>query len=362
MRIGVIGTGSIATGAHLPAIAKLGGLLELVAVADLREDVARSVGDHYGVDAYTDYRELLARDDIDLVDICTPEFLHAEQTIAAAAAGKHVHCEKPMAGSVEEADAMIAACAEAGVRLMIGHSRRFTPRYIQLKAAIDSRDLGEVTFVRENERRPSAFPSAPPDPVRLWSPNAERGEKRPWIKLAGFTHGAAMTNAVHEMDLMRWFAGSEPVAVYAESRITDPEGEVPDFITCMIKFASGATGGSEIVNRLPPDHRIYHMTEVIGSLGSARAFDTEMTPISVDSAAGSTYPGNWRSLLHVDEAYEVELRGFAEAIRDNTPVPMDAWEARQAVAMSIAAVISSKEGRWVQMSEVGPTARTEHPR
>ena len=86
LRIGVIGTGSIATGAHLPAIARLEGLLELVAVADLRGDVARTVGAHYGVDAYDDYHALLDRDDVDLVDICTPEFLHAEQTLAAAAA------------------------------------------------------------------------------------------------------------------------------------------------------------------------------------------------------------------------------------------------------------------------------------
>ena len=175
LRIGVIGTGSIAAGAHLPAIAKLRGLLELVAVADVRPEVARFVGQTYGVDAYEDYRELLARDDVDLVDICTPEFLHAEQTIAAAEAGKHVHCEKPMASSVAEADAMIAACRRAGVRLMIGHSRRFTPRYIQIKAAIDAGEVGTVRFVRENERRPSAFTAAPPDPVAMWTAPGKSG-------------------------------------------------------------------------------------------------------------------------------------------------------------------------------------------
>ncbi len=356
MRIGVIGTGSIATGAHLPAIARLSGLLELVAVADLRGDVARSAGARYHVDAYDDYRELLARDDIDLVDICTPELLHAEQTIAAAEAGKHVHCEKPMASSVEEADAMIAACKRAGVKLMIGHSRRFTPRYARIKAAIDAGEIGNVTFVRENERRPAAFPSAPPDAVRLWAPAAGSGGSKPWTKLAAFTHGAAMTNAVHEMDLMRWFAGSEAVSVYAESRITDPEGEVPDFLTCMIRFANGSVGGSEIVNRLPPDHPIYHMAEVIGDAGSVRAFDTEMAPVSVGSANGAIFPGSWRSLLHVDEAYEHELRGFVEAIRDDSPVPMNPWEARQALAMSVAAVKSSKEGRWVDIAQVAGEA------
>jgi len=338
----------------LPAIAKLGGLLELVAVADVRPEVAASVGAFHGVDAYTDYRELLARDDIDLVDICTPEFLHAEQTIAAAEAGKHVFCEKPMASSVAEADAMIAACAAAGVRLMIGHSRRFTPRYQAMRAAIDSGELGAIQFVRENERRPSAFPSAPPDPVSLWAP--AEGSAKPWTKLAGFTHGAAMTNAVHEMDLMRWYAGSEPVAIYAESRITDPEGEVPDFLTCLVRFANGSTGGSEIVNRLPPDHPVYHMLEVIGDSGSAHAFDSEMSPLSVATAGRIEQAENWGSLLHVDSAYETELRGFAESILHATPVPMDAWEARQALAMSIASVLSSNEGRWVELTEVAPSS------
>src|SRR5215218_4850759 len=184
LRIGVIGTGSIATGAHLPAIASLGELFELVAVADVRPEVARFVGEQYGVDAYDDYRELLEREDVDLVNICTPEFLHAEQTIAAAAAGKHVHCEKPMAASVAEADAMIDACRRAGVRLMIGHSRRFTPRYRQIKAVIDAGELGSVRFVRENERRPSALTSAPEDSVSMWSAPGQGGAAKPWTKLA----------------------------------------------------------------------------------------------------------------------------------------------------------------------------------
>jgi predicted dehydrogenase len=355
LRVGVIGTGSIATGAHLPAITKLSGLLELVAVADVRPEVARLVGERYGVDAYDDYRALLERDDVDLVDICTPEFLHAEQAIAAAAAGKHVHCEKPMASSVAEADAMIDACRRAGVRLMVGHSRRFTPRYRQIRAAIDAGEVGIVRFVRENERRPSSFPAAPPDPVSMWMATGQSGAEKPWTKLAGFTYGAAMTNAVHEMDLMRWFAGSEPAAVYAESRITDPEGEVPDFLTCLVRFANGSVGGSEIVNRLPPDHPVYHMTEVIGDTGSTRAFDTAMAPLAVGSGAQMAYPDNWASLLHVDTAYETELRGFGEAILNDAPVPMDAWEARQALAMSLAAVRSSQEGRWVELTEMEPT-------
>ena len=96
------------------------------------------------------------------------------------------------------------------------------------------------------------------------------------------------------------------------------------------------------------------MTEVIGDAGSARAFDTGMAPLTVGCGEQSAFPGNWAGLLHVDSAYETELRGFAEAVVSDGPVPMDAWEARQALAMSLAAVRSSQVGRWVELAEMEP--------
>src|SRR6185312_3879961 len=130
LKVGLIGAGTIANSAHLPAIAHLHEELELVAVADVRLESAEKAAKAYGAEAwYSDYRELLARPDIDFVDICTPEFLHHEQVTAAADAGKHIHCEKPMSPTVAEADSMIEAARRNGVKFMIGHSRRFTPRY-----------------------------------------------------------------------------------------------------------------------------------------------------------------------------------------------------------------------------------------
>src|SRR5215218_3903572 len=348
LRVGLIGAGTIALSAHLPAIARLKGLVEFVAVADVRPAVAEAAAARYGAEAaYADYRQLLARPDVDLVDLCTPEFLHAEQTVAAAAAGKHVLCEKPMAATVAEADAMLDACRRAGIRLMIAHSRRFTPRYQRIRAAIDRGEIGEVRFVRENERRPRAMYEALDEPTDYWNPRAGEGDTRPWISLAGFSQGAALTNAVHETDLIRWFVGSEAVSVHAESRITDPEGEVPDFLTCLIRFANGAVGGTEVVNRLPSGYPVYHQIEVVGTEGVIRAFDSEMAPLRITGRDGARYPANWSTLLHIGSAYETEIRGFAEAIISDGPLPMDPFEARQALALSLAAVESSRERRWV---------------
>jgi len=129
IHLGLIGCGSIARSAHLPAMMRLRDRVKLVATADVDEKAAQAAAQPWGATAYTDYRALLARRDVEAVVIATPDFVHAEQTVAAAANAKHILCEKPMACSLTEADSMLDACRRAKVRLMIGHSRRFTSRY-----------------------------------------------------------------------------------------------------------------------------------------------------------------------------------------------------------------------------------------
>jgi myo-inositol 2-dehydrogenase/D-chiro-inositol 1-dehydrogenase len=345
--IGVIGCGTIANSAHLPAIRRLHDRLRLVAVADVREEQAARAAREYGAEAYyTDYRQLLARPDIAIVDVCTPEFLHGEQVAAAAAAGKHILCEKPMADSLAAADAMLDAARRAGVKFMVGHSRRFTPRYRQVRAAIDRGEIGAVRLVRENERRPRAMYDVLKLPSGYWEP-----EGKAWVRARGYTLGAALTNAVHETDLLRWFAGAEAESVYAESRITDPDGEVPDFITFTIRFRNGALGASEVVNRLPPGYPYYHQLEVFGTTGLIRATDPTMVTLTDYRAdAGLQQPLNFGTLLHIDEAYVAELRALVDAVVDDLPVPLPPEEARAALAIALAAVRSSEEGRVIRMT------------
>ncbi|HET9016065.1 MAG TPA: Gfo/Idh/MocA family oxidoreductase, partial [Thermomicrobiaceae bacterium] len=274
-------------------------------------------------------------------------FLHREQVVAAAQAGKHIHCEKPMASSVAECDAMIAAARAAGVKLMVGHSRRFTRRYQLIREAIARGEIGEVRLVRENERRPVAMYSVLNLATSYWEPEGGR----PWIALAGFTYGAALTNAVHETDLARWFVGQDAASVYATSRTNDPEGEVPDFISYTVTFRNGAVGAAEVVNVLPSQYPYAHMMEVFGTAGMIRATDPPMSPLEAWTAGQMRFPENFDQLLHVDDAYVQELAGFAKAVREDTPVPLDPWNARQALAISAAAVESSRTGRPVEIPE-----------
>ena len=348
LRVGLIGAGTIAFSAHLPAIRKLRDTLELVAVADVREDNAQRAAREFGAAAhYTDYHALLARDDLDFVDICTPEFLHAEQTEAAAAAGLHVICEKPMCSSVEEADRMIAACESAGVMLFVAHSRRSTGRYRQIRAAIERGDIGEVRYVRENERRPRSMYDGLGLGTGYWTPQSGR----PWLTMAQYSQGAALTNAVHETDLARWFVGVEPASIYAEARITETGAEVPDMLSYTVTFTSGAVASAEIVNQLPRGYPYFHMMEVIGREGHIRASDPGMSPFTVADQVGLRQPVNFPTLLHVDEAYVEELRSFSAAIHADTPdgLPITPREARGAVELSVAAVLSSQHHAPVRL-------------
>ncbi|HEU5424590.1 MAG TPA: Gfo/Idh/MocA family oxidoreductase [Nitrolancea sp.] len=355
LKVGLIGAGTIANSAHLPAIAHLHDQLELVAVADVRPEAAEQAARRYGAESwYSDYRQLLARPDIDMVDICTPEFLHGEQVVAAAEAGKHVLCEKPMANSLADADAMIAAAKRNQVKFMVGHSRRFTARYRAIQQAISEGAIGEVRLVRENERRAASMYNV----MRRWAGYWRPVDERPWILLAEFTYGAALTNAVHETDLARWFAGSEAASVYSASQITAPEGEVPDFISYTITFQNGAIGAAEVVNNLPPRYPYFHMMEVFGSEGMIRATDPPMSPLEhwTGDERGMRFPENFNVLLHVDDAYVREIEQFAQAVREDTPVPLDPWNARQALAIALAAVESSKTGQVVSLPREGGAA------
>src|SRR3712207_4354903 len=126
--VGVIGCGGIST-AHLWAYRELADECDVIAVCDTNEEAARQrAADYQALEVYTDYRRLLQDERIQVVSVCLPHFLHAPVSIAAARAGKHVICEKPMAMTVGECHEMIAAARQNGVRLTVG-SERVNPRY-----------------------------------------------------------------------------------------------------------------------------------------------------------------------------------------------------------------------------------------
>lgn len=348
LKVGLIGCGSIALSAHLPALYQLSARAQIHSVCDIREDVARQTADHLGVTRWSsNYLDLLADPQVDIVVITTPEFLHAEQVIAAAQSGKHVLCEKPIATTLAEADAMITATEAAGVRFMVGHSRRFTARYLAIREILDQGVIGTPVLIRENERRPRAQYSALNLPVNVWQPEPDVGQ--PWKDLARYSGGVARGHAIHEMDLFRWFAGSEARTVTAESKITIADREVPDAIAIQVEFVNGILAGCDLYSQAPSGYPYYHQFEIIGTDGILRARDTDMITLTRFDGEGMQFPTAYHSLLHINDAYVTEHALFYDAIEHDTPVPLDPSAARAALELVLAATASAESGVAVDL-------------
>ena len=150
VRIGIIGCGGIANGKHMPSLKKL-DCVEMVAFCDLIEERAIKAAKEYGIEGasvYTDYRDLLARKDIDVVHVLTPNKQHSFITVDALEAGKHVMCEKPMAINSAEAKKMLDAAKRTGKELTIGYQNRFRQDTTYLKKCIENGDLGEIYYAK----------------------------------------------------------------------------------------------------------------------------------------------------------------------------------------------------------------------
>jgi len=149
LKIGIIGCGGIANGKHMPSLKVLDKDVEMVAFADIVEDRAQKAAKEYGTaDAkvYADYKELLKDSSIDVVHVLTPNRSHAEISIAALEAGKHVMCEKPMAKSAADARKMVEAAKKSGKKLTVGYQHRHKPESVYLKSVIERGDLGDIYY------------------------------------------------------------------------------------------------------------------------------------------------------------------------------------------------------------------------
>ncbi|WP_026693970.1 Gfo/Idh/MocA family protein [Peribacillus kribbensis] len=230
LRIGVIGCGSIARYRHLPEYAA-NKHAEITAVCDISAERAEAMAAHYNAKAYTDYNELLADESIDAVSVCTPNYLHAPISIAALNAGKHVLCEKPMATSDEEAEAMIQAARNNNRKLMIGHNQRFVPSHRKARELIETGAVGKVYSFR------TAFGHPGPE---AWSADGSNS----WFfrKEEAFI-GAMGDLGVHKSDLIRYLLGEEivEVAAFVENS-SKPNSTVDDNAACILKSESGIIG------------------------------------------------------------------------------------------------------------------------
>ncbi len=227
LRFGIIGIGNIAA-IHAAAIKSIADT-QLVAVATRNPEQGGAFVAAHGGTWHADYRDLLARDDVDAVAICTPHDLHAPMTMDAAAARKHVLIEKPMALSVAECDAMIGACERANVTLGVVFQMRFEPLSRKLKSIVDSGKLGRLLWVSANA---------------IWYRTDEYYRSAPWRGTWAHEGGGVIINqAIHVIDLMLWLsAPSMPTRVTAQMRTLNHSIEVEDGAVAILEYADNRLG------------------------------------------------------------------------------------------------------------------------
>ena len=235
LKVGMVGAGGI-TRAHLPAYLERPDRVQLNAVCDLVEPLAQELAGKAGIDAsaiYLDMDKMLREADIDAVDICTTHNAHAPLAIAAAEAGKHVICEKPMAISVQECRDMIAAADKAGVTLMVAQHLRYAPEAQAAKRLLDEGKLGTIEAVRTE-----LFGGG----MRGRRRQRRQGER--WMQDARRSGGGMMmSEQVHHIDLLRYYAGNvKRVSGVCKSLQEHMVNGAEDLVSATLEFESGAVG------------------------------------------------------------------------------------------------------------------------
>ncbi len=199
VRVGIVGCGGIANGKHLPNLSKIENV-NIVGFCDLIEDRASKAAKEYGAkDAkvYRDYRKMLEDKSIDVIHVCTPNKSHAEISVAAMEAGKHVMCEKPMAKNINDAMYMIDAVKRTGKKLTIGYQNRFRPDSLYLKEVCKRGDLGKIYYAKAHAIRRRAVPT--------WGVFLNEEEQG---------GGALIDIGTHALDLTLWMMNNyEPKSV-----------------------------------------------------------------------------------------------------------------------------------------------------
>ncbi len=313
----------------------------LAALCDPDEEALRVAGAELGTTAlYADYREAVVHEGLDAVVIVTPTFLHCDIACAAAAAGRHVFLEKPMAVTLQECRRILAAVERAGVKLQIGFMRRFDDGFLEAKRVLDSGELGRVMKIKSIGRGP--------------------GLPSPWMYDLGKSNGIVAEVNSHDMDSLRWFTGLEPTRAYAEAanfKCPDAQAEFPDFydnILAVFRFDGGALG--EVDGTCPCHYGYDARVEILaerGLLTVGHTAEQTATKVTVDGQVIGRTVQSWRNLFK--DAYMAEMEHFVECVERDRPPRVTGLDGLRAVAMVLAANESLRTGGSVRIApEVAP--------
>ncbi len=333
LRFAVLGVGRIGK-IHAENLANRLPGTKVVALSDTFSEPLLALAAELNVaKTFTDYRQVLEMPEVDAIALCTPTSTHYQIILDAAAAGKHIFCEKPLELSLEKIAAIGKAVEKHGIQLMVGFNRRYDSNFLKVRETVKGGKVGDPHLLRITSRDPGPPPAE-------------------YIRSSG---GMFLDMTIHDFDMARYLLASEVVELYATANVlVDPIfRELGDWDTAVItlKFANGAMGA--IDNSRKAAYGYDQRVEVFGSKGMIAV--TNNTPdnhVFLDSEGShSALPLNF-FMDRYTESYRREMQAFVDSIRNKTPVPVTAFDCLMAVTMGIAARRSVEENRPVRLAEI----------
>lgn len=333
INVGLIGAGRIGR-VHAEHLAYRVPGVNLVAVADVFEEAAKKVAADFQIpDVYQDHRRIMEDETIEAIVICSSTDTHSQMIEEAAAAGKHIFCEKPIDHDLNKIDHVLASVKESGVKLQIGFNRRFDPSFRRVREIVASGEIGVPHILRITSRDPG------PPPIE-------------YIKVSG---GIFLDMTIHDFDMARFLIGEEVVEIYAVGGVmVDPQiGEAGDIDTAIItlRFENGVIG--TIDNSRKAVYGYDQRVEVFGSEGVVVISNNTPDTAVVSNASGIHAPlPLFFFIERYTEAYIAEMKEFIECIQQDTSPSVTGIDGRIPVVMGYAAKKSYQDNRPVRLSEV----------
>ncbi|MGC9327694.1 MAG: inositol 2-dehydrogenase [Candidatus Hinthialibacter sp.] len=331
--IGLIGTGRIGK-VHAKHIAYRIPHAHLEAVCDVNFSSAQECAALFNIPrVYDQAAAIFANEAIDAVVICSPTNTHAQLIEQAAAAEKHIFCEKPIDYDLARIDQTLDAVKKTGVKFQVGFNRRFDPNFREVHRKIMEGAIGEPHLVRITSRDPA------PPPIE-------------YIQASG---GMFLDMTIHDFDMARYLAGSEVISLYAAGGVlVDPRiGEAGDIDTAVVTlhFANGAIG--TIDNSRQAVYGYDQRVEVFGSEGMIAAENNAPTRTIISNVDGIHTPPPYHFFMdrYID-SYIAEMELFISAVLENTEPVVTGIDGRIPVAMGLAAQRSMQEKRPVALDEL----------
>jgi predicted dehydrogenase len=327
--VGVIGVGMLGR-RHAENLAYRIPGARLVAVADARVETARAVAEELGTPQwYATAEELCADPDVEAVVIVSNDAAHGEGIIAAARHKKEIFCEKPITTALEEADAAMAAVAEAGVRLQIGFMRRYDPAYAAAKRQIDAGEIGTPVLFKAVHRNPSMPMTA-----------EERAAAEPDVRVF-------VNSAIHDYDNARWLLGDEVVEVQAVMASVLEPSRPDDLALATLRFARGGLGNVEVYSTCGYGYDV--RTEIAGTTGTVFIGGLRDADCTIATADGVHYAATGHWLTRFAEAYLRELDDWVARTLAGEPPTVTGADGRAALEIAVAATRSAQEGTPVRL-------------